>query len=119
VSEARTFVTSHLIQNGLIAEVETVQLVVSELATNAVIHAQTPFTVTLRRSNGTLTVAVSDLSFRRPERIPSGQVLDGGGRGLAMVAALSSSWGSTPLNNGKLVWATFDLQDASDSGQVA
>jgi anti-sigma regulatory factor (Ser/Thr protein kinase) len=112
VAAARTFVTGHLIQNGLLSEVETVGLVISELATNAVIHAGTPFTVTLGRSNGTLSVAVRDLSFGRPQSLPPGRGLDEGGRGLAVIAALSSTWGITALSDGKLVWATFDLADA-------
>lgn len=109
VTEARRFVTNHLIQHGLISEVDTVGPVISELATNVVIHAGTPFTVTLLRSDRTLSVAVSDLSFERPEHLPSERLLDKHGRGLAMIAALSSTWGSTSLNDGKLVWATFDL----------
>jgi anti-sigma regulatory factor (Ser/Thr protein kinase) len=116
VAAARTFVAGHLIQNGLISQVEAEGLVISELATNAIIHAGTPFTVTLGRSNGTLSVAVRDQSFGRPERLPSGGVLDERGRGLAMIAALSSSWGMTALSDGKLVWATFDLADAPDPG---
>ena len=114
VAEARTFVAGHLIQNGLLSEVDAVGLVISELATNAVIHAGTPFTVTLGRSNGTLSVAVRDRSFARPESLPSGRGLDEGGRGLAMIASLSSTWGITALSDGKLVWATFDLADAPD-----
>lgn len=120
VAEARRFVTGHLIQHGLTSEVDAVGLVISEMATNAVTHAGTPFTVTLGRSDETLNLSVRDLSFERPACPPAGRVLDERGRGLAMIAALSSTWGSTPLNDGKLVWATFNLVDAPrDPGKSA
>lgn len=111
VAEARAFVARHLVENGLISEVDTVVMVISELATNAVVHARTPFSVTLWRNNGSLGVAVGDLSSRQPIGFASGSLLDEGGRGLMMVAWFSSTWGITPLVGGKSVWANFDLVD--------
>ena len=49
---ARDFVYVHLVAHDLFPLVEDVRLVVSELATNAVAHAQTPFRVTLSSANG-------------------------------------------------------------------
>ena len=49
-AKARAFVREHLLAQGLRDLVEDVRLVVSELATNAMVHAQTPFVVTLERS---------------------------------------------------------------------
>lgn len=50
--------------------IENVSLVVSELATNAVVHAHTPFTVRLSCENGSLVLTVRDGStsavFVRP-----------------------------------------------------
>lgn len=88
-----------------------VALVTSELASNAVTHAGTAFTVAVSRRNGTLGVAVGDLSFSHPEGPISGRALNERGRGMTIVASLSASWGVTPLRDGKLVWATFDVAD--------
>ncbi len=46
-SHARDFVARHLIDHRLLYLVEPVRLVVSELATNALVHAQTAFSVVL------------------------------------------------------------------------
>jgi anti-sigma regulatory factor (Ser/Thr protein kinase) len=104
---ARGFVTSQLERHALTPILNEVRLVASELATNAVVHARTPFTVTLARQNGLLRLTVKDGSaalptLSRPE--PSA----GSGRGLFMVATYSADWGVTPEpEGGKSVWATF------------
>jgi anti-sigma regulatory factor (Ser/Thr protein kinase) len=115
VAHARAFVTTHLIHNDLASEVDVLRLVVSELATNAVIHAATPFTVTVGRINGTLSLTVRDRSIIGPE---AGPLIRPGlatrGRGLHLVALLSSTWGITPAHDGKSVWARFVLADGPD-----
>ena len=88
-------------------------LVISELATNAVLHAETPFTVTLTRRNGTVTIAVQDLS---PVLMPVGPPTPDhptrpNGRGLEIVQALSTAWGVIPDGHGKSVWASFPTGD--------
>jgi anti-sigma regulatory factor (Ser/Thr protein kinase) len=45
--EARAFVSGQLTAHRLVHFTESVRLVVSELATNALVHAHTPFSVTL------------------------------------------------------------------------
>ena len=80
-------------------------LVVSELATNAVVHAQTPFTVALAIENGAVTVEVTDDDPRLPSaRDPSPMALKG--RGLVIVDQVSRAWGVRPVpGGGKVVWA--------------
>ncbi|MFE9920221.1 ATP-binding protein [Streptomyces sp. NPDC005774] len=92
---------------------DTVELVVAELAANAVTHGRVPGRdAELRLSrdaDGTrLRVEVSDA---RGERLPvpaaDGGPLTEGGRGLALVAALAEEWGvaERPGAPGKTVWA--------------
>jgi anti-sigma regulatory factor (Ser/Thr protein kinase) len=78
---------------------------VSELVTNAVVHARSaPEMVATHRSRR-IRVEVYDNDLSPPiARAPS--TLDnGGGFGLAMVTALSDRWGWLPMATGKRVWA--------------
>lgn len=106
VWEARAFVGEHLVAHGLRHLVDPVQLVASELATNALVHARTPFTVSLSASDGTVLVAVEDRSAARP-RASAPPVMDSHGRGLAIVDAVSDSWGVSEEDGTKTVWASF------------
>ena len=115
VGEARAFATRCLTDHLIVPSVDDVELVVSELATNAVIHAATAFTLTLARLDGLLTVTGRDGSAARPRLYYGPSATRSQGRGLQMVAALSSSWGVTDESDGKSVWATFDVTDAHPS----
>ena len=87
-----------------------VELVVSELATNAMLHAQTVFTVALLASAGSLRLEVSDGSQEGVELVVARR-LDTSGRGVAIVNILSRNWGvSHHAAGGKSVWAEFDPQ---------
>lgn len=79
-------------------------LMTDELATNAVQHARSPFTLTADVSARTLRVAVHDASPLPPiaERTSSAMALSG--RGLAFVTALADRWGYAPDASGKTVW---------------
>jgi hypothetical protein len=73
-------------------------LVTSELATNAVRHAGSPFWVSVR-DGATVRLAVRDDSpvMPRPHGAPE--------RGLGLVGALARGWGADPAAGGKIVWA--------------
>jgi anti-sigma regulatory factor (Ser/Thr protein kinase) len=76
--------------------VDTVTLLTSELATNAVLHARTAFAVVVSRTAKDLRVDVLDGSAVRPRsRQPS--PLAATGRGVNMVASLADHWGDTPV----------------------
>lgn len=85
---------------------EILELLVSELVTNAVRHApqSTEVTVQLLYGDGVLRLAVADAGgpLRRPGRQP--RASDENGRGLLLVEALADSWGSYPVAGGKVVW---------------
>ena len=103
--DARRFVTDTLAAWGRPDLVDDAAVIVTELATNAVLHAMTDFTVTIsRRPDGTIRVAVRDASPLPPLQRQA-RPFDGGGRGLGLVAAFSASWGSDLLPDGKVVWA--------------
>ena len=107
-AHARAFVSEHLTDHGMPDLVDDIELVVSELATNAIVHAQTPFTVNLFASEETVFLEVSDGSHDEPFSVVA-RPLDPSGRGLAIVQALSRDWGVLAgAAGGKSVWAQFD-----------
>lgn len=104
---ARDFVSQHLEAHYLSQWVEDMRLVVSELATNAVAHAQTPFSVTLSSADGSLLLVIHDGSAAAPIR-SAPDVTQVTGRGLMIVEALSHKWGTSTDGQGfKSVWASF------------
>jgi hypothetical protein len=112
-SQARDFVTRRLIDHRLLYLVDPVRLVASELATNALVHAQTAFSVTLEASERTVLLTVRDDSPALPSR-RAAQAMDPSGRGLAVVAIVSRDWGTSEDGAGsKAVWASFALRGAS------
>ena len=109
VARARDFVSEHLRAHGLAVIADSAQLVVSELATNAVVHTGMPFTVTLRRRDLLVVLLVADSSELPPQVQPS-QELPTSGMGLRMVSAVSAAWGvQAEPTGGKSVWASFDV----------
>jgi anti-sigma regulatory factor (Ser/Thr protein kinase) len=80
-----------------------VELLVSELASNAVTHAGTPFTVAVERDEQRIRVEVSDTGAGKPCVRPP-DLLASNGRGLQLLGALADSWGVDPHEPGKTVW---------------
>jgi len=109
-------VLSHL--SGMDTDVQdAVALMVSELATNAVLHAGTEFDVTLTLDGNQLRVEVSDRGPRMPQVQPPPPPTEEHGRGLRIVRELSESWGIEGRTGapGKSVWfqlATSRLANA-------
>jgi anti-sigma regulatory factor (Ser/Thr protein kinase) len=80
-------------------------LVATELVANAVDHAGTPCVLTLSRDHAGLRITVRDFA---PWHLPQLQPLDvtaPRGRGLQVVAAVSTAWGVIVIDGGKSVWA--------------
>lgn len=88
---------------------EIAELLVSELVTNAVLHARTMITLEITQRGDSIRVGVADESARRPKpRSYSDDAMTG--RGLTLVQALSSSWGTRSTPAGKQIW--FELAEA-------
>jgi anti-sigma regulatory factor (Ser/Thr protein kinase) len=113
-SQARNFVTQHLVDHRLLYLVDPVRLVASELATNAVVHAQTAFSVTLTASDQTVLLTVRDDSLALPAQ-QAHQALASSGRGLEIVDIVSLDWGVDEEGAGsKAVWASFAMRAPRD-----
>ena len=103
---ARHFVTAQLHGRGLTVDIDEIELVTSELVTNAIRHAQTPFTVTVHGELSEIRVRVRDANPVMGS--PAPEFLMGlGGRGLRIAEALSDAWGVDHELSGKSVWALF------------
>ena len=88
-------------------------LVLSELVTNAVRHAWSDVAVGIDRTGDGIRITVSDACGDPP--VASQLVPDAlGGRGLAMVDALTQAWGYEFVGTGKMVWADLNSTDWSD-----
>jgi anti-sigma regulatory factor (Ser/Thr protein kinase) len=89
-------------------QVFDIELVTSELVTNAVEHGGGPQRMEVVPGRTELTVRVYDRGPSRPVRriAASGSTHS---RGLPLVDALSGSWGCTEVDGVKFVWATFPL----------
>lgn len=111
-SQARAFVSGHLVDHRLVYLVDPVRLVASELATNALVHAQTAFSVTLTALGETVLLTVRDDSRSVPVR-RAPQAMDLAGRGLQIVSILSLEWGMLQEDGAgrKAVWASFAIKE--------
>ncbi len=83
--------------------VDTVELCVSELATNCVLHASTEFVIRVDVLERGARVSLTDGSPVPPRQVPYG-LSAATGRGLSLVANLSSGWGVELSSDGKTVW---------------
>ncbi|WP_046470020.1 SpoIIE family protein phosphatase [Allosalinactinospora lopnorensis] len=121
--EARVFVRETLRDWGIEYPSDDIILLVSELVTNAVIHAESTLELTVRRLSAAVEVIVAD---RAPERaVPKVGPLtvdtappadDGrdGGLGLALAAAIASSWGVSYSKEDKAVWFRIEDEKVED-----
>jgi anti-sigma regulatory factor (Ser/Thr protein kinase) len=86
--------------------IETVTLLVSELATNCIRHASGPFVMRVIRGSGEIRVEATDEGAGDP-RLRSPAPTDLSGRGLRIVDTLSTAWGfRRQPGAGKTVWCT-------------
>jgi anti-sigma regulatory factor (Ser/Thr protein kinase) len=90
---------------------ETGELIISELVTNAVQHAGTPFLVWVEHDADELTVAVLDGNTSSPH-LRAFDTERYGGRGMPLVEALGAAWGTATTRLGKVVWVTIAAEAA-------
>jgi anti-sigma regulatory factor (Ser/Thr protein kinase) len=101
---ARRFVAAALDAGSEVAELAV--LLVSELASNAVLHARTPFEVVVHVDDHRVRIEVSDGDSTLPAlRTYVRESITG--RGLHMVAAAAHGWGFDARPDGKVVWFEF------------
>jgi len=86
-------------------------IIAAELTTNAMVHAHSPFRVSLSRSPEVIRIAVHDASVTPPERLVYDRTRTGG-RGIAIVATLAHEWGTESEGPGKVVWADVAREPA-------
>ncbi|KAB8159450.1 SpoIIE family protein phosphatase [Streptomyces sp. 3MP-14] len=107
VASAREAATGALAAWGLEDSIFATELIVSELVTNAVRFAGGPVGLRLIRGEA-LFCEVTDPSNTQP-RMRRARSTDEGGRGLFLVAQLSSRWGSRYGPSGKTIWVEQEL----------
>lgn len=117
VREARLFVVDKLQEWRYDQLVDSAALMTSELATNAVMHTDHPYTVSVLRHGRTVRVEVFDsvgVLPEVPEPTDSAIVHDPGAlfSGLGLVERIATDWGSELVNGGKIVWFELQLTDA-------
>lgn len=104
VPAARRFATRTLV--GLPSEaMEAVELMVSELATNCVLHTDGEFEITLRRTADEVRVEAVDDGSGAPELRSPGPT-EPHGRGLLIIDRLAAAWGVEQRDRQKVVWFT-------------
>lgn len=107
-AEARTFAVGAIRGWGIRSDhtelLDDVAFVVTELSTNAVIHARSTFTVRVAEFEETVRVSVED-GCDRPPQLETVSPKAETGRGLALTAELAEQWGYDPTPTGKIVWA--------------
>jgi anti-sigma regulatory factor (Ser/Thr protein kinase) len=103
VGRARRFVHDELAALGVPDPSANAELVVSELVTNAVVHAGTDITLRVLPDDAGARVEVADGSTVMPGlRIANSR--SHSGRGLVLVEHFASAWGVERLTSGKIVW---------------
>jgi anti-sigma regulatory factor (Ser/Thr protein kinase) len=93
---------------------ETIALLVTELVTNAILHARTPLQLTLEARPGCVRICVEDGSNEQPTvRHYAADAVTG--RGLALLEQLASSWGVDSTPSGKVVWCEVAVDDGTSA----
>jgi len=117
VPSARLHARQLLWEWGLTNFSETVELLLTELMTNAVKASQSlewPFPVRLwlLSDKARILILVWDANHQPPVRMDAGEEAEGG-RGLLLVEALSDQWNwyDPPEKGGKMVWALCRTQE--------
>jgi len=102
---ARRFVAEHLEEWGIEELLDDALLVTSELAANAITHAESACKIRISRTVSSVRIDVIDAGSGTPEPQPPSSTSEHG-RGLHLVDAITSAWGLDDIpGDGKVVWA--------------
>lgn len=94
-------VTGHLPRRAR----EAAELIASELVTNSVVHAGTPFTVFAAVDEDSVELVVADRAGWTDDDP------DSTGNGLLLVGLLAADWAAVMEADGKRVWARLEVDD--------
>ncbi len=111
VGIARRRAYAMLVDAGYDDAADVTALLVSEVVTNAILHARTSVGIRIDVVPDRVHVEVSDGSFRVPVRRDAG-VDSTGGRGLLLLDRLAAAWGVARRDDGKAVWFDVALHTA-------
>jgi anti-sigma regulatory factor (Ser/Thr protein kinase) len=96
---------------------DIVNILVSELVTNAITHAKSEADVTVLLTPTSIRIEVTDTGGGTPQ--PKELVQEGtSGRGLAIVEVMSSAWGVVAREQGKTVWFEVPRLDQAELAQT-
>ncbi|WP_431607888.1 ATP-binding protein [Streptomyces griseocarneus] len=109
VARARELARDQLESWGMTDLVDTTELLVSELVTNALRYGEGEIRLRLLLDR-TLVCEVWDGGHVQPRRRRARDT-DEGGRGLQLVGLLSAAWGSRRIPHGKTVWFELGLPE--------
>ncbi|MGZ2358570.1 PAS domain-containing SpoIIE family protein phosphatase/ATP-binding protein [Streptomyces sp. 372A] len=115
VGRARELARGQLTSWGLDDLVDTTELLVSELVTNALRYGEGEIRLRLLRDR-TLVCEVWDAGLVQPRRRRARDT-DEGGRGLQLVGLLSAAWGARRTPRGKTVWFELPLPDGRPAAE--
>lgn len=110
--EARRFVADTLQAWNFPELIDPATLLVSELVTNALLHARSEIDVLLAVGDDELRVEVHDTSpvMPRPRQYSPEAVT---GRGLHMLDCVATDWGARATTGGKAMWFTISTMHPS------
>jgi anti-sigma regulatory factor (Ser/Thr protein kinase) len=118
VTEARRFATG-VLQDVPPEITATVELLVSELATNCIRHTDSAFDLTIIQAGNQIRVEATDYDVGKPT-MQSPKPSDPSGRGLRIVDALAAAWGVEHRSaQGKTVWFTVAVAAPERAAQLA
>jgi CheY-like chemotaxis protein/anti-sigma regulatory factor (Ser/Thr protein kinase) len=116
---ARRFVRETLVGWDMEHLMDSALLVTSELAANAVTHADSGFRIQLSLARTTLRIDVSDSGSGTPEPQPPSASAEHG-RGMHLIDALTTAWGlDAAPGTGKVVWAELALLSQTEIAATA
>lgn len=107
VAAARRFIKDNLMSWGERHLVPDGTLIMSELATNAIIHGGSAFRASIERAAYIVRIAVEDVGPGLPRSRRVFQEAPGG-RGVAIVEELSHRWGCDRIGGGKVIWVELE-----------
>jgi anti-sigma regulatory factor (Ser/Thr protein kinase) len=115
---ARRFAAELLAAHVRPDALETIQLMVSELATNCIRHTDDEFDLTIVGGADRVRVEATDHGGGEPRK-RSPKPTDATGRGLQIVDMLATEWGYENLpGGGKTVWFTLDISAGSPADEM-